>query len=263
MQSEAAIEDAARALLACEDERRARDPLTAADWPDLTVADAYRVQDASARMRQARGERIVGVKMGLTSRAKQATMGVDVPAVAWVTDRMRVDDEEAPPLDRFIHPRAEPELFFRLGRPLSGTALTREDAAAAVDLVVAGVDIIDSRYHDFRFTLADVVADNASSAGFIPGPVQCDPADLDLQLESVIVEQDGVVIDTATGAVILGHPLDAVAAAANLLGERGLALDAGSWVLAGAMTDAVAIDPSRTLAFHFAHLGSIWIPREA
>lgn len=190
-------------------------------------------------------------------------MQVDVPAVAWVTDRMRLNDGEVPPQDRYIHPRAEPELFFHLAQPLVGPGLTRVDAAAAVDLVAAGVDIIDSRYHDFHFTLADVVADNASSAGFVVGSVLLDPFDLDLQLESVIVEQDGVVIDTATGAAILGHPLDAVAAAGNLLGERGITLEAGSWVLAGAMTDAVPLDPTRTLGFHFANLGSIWLPQES
>lgn len=250
-------------LLRCESAKEAREPLSAREWPRLSVADAYRIQDASRRHRESRGERVIGVKMGLTSRAKQKTMNVDEPAVAWVTDAMQLPLNLPVPRDRFIHPRVEPELFFRLGAALEGPGVTKEDAAEAVDVVVAGADVIDSRYHSYSFTLPDVIADNASSAGFILGPIMRPMAAVDLELEAVLVEVDGIVVDSATATAVLGHPLEAVAAAANLLGQRGLALAAGDWVLAGAMTDAVALTEGQSVSFHFSTLGSIHMAKEA
>ncbi len=248
-------------LLRCETVRQAREPLSAHEWPSLTVADAYRIQDASRRHRESRGERVIGVKMGLTSRAKQKTMNVDEPVVAWVTDAMQLPLNLPIQTDRFIHPRVEPELFFRLGSALKGPGVTKEDAANAVDAVVAGADIIDSRYHSFAFTLPDVIADNASGAGFVMGPIMKPIDAVDLELEAVLVEVDGIVVDSATATAVLGHPLEAVAAAANLLGQRGLALDAGDWVLAGAMTDAIAVTEGQSLSFHFSTLGSIHLAK--
>lgn len=251
------VEALALDLLRCETERKTRPPISVDEWPGLTVADAYRIQDASRRHRQSRGERVVGVKMGLTSQAKQGSTHVDEPVVAWVTDAMRQPLNLPLSKDRYIHPRVGPELFFRLGAPLRGPSATKEDAADAVDGVVAGADIIDSRYHGFAFTLPDVVADNASSAGFIMGAVMRPIDAVDLELEAVLVEVDGMVVDSATATAVLGHPLEAVAATANLLGARGLALAAGDWVLAGGMTDAVELTEKQSLSFHFSTLGSI------
>jgi len=248
-------------LLRCETVRQARGPLSADEWPSLTIADAYRIQDASRRHRESRGERVIGVKMGLTSRAKQKTMNVDEPVVAWVTDAMQLPLNLPIQTDRFIHPRVEPELFFRLGSALTGPGVARDDAADAVDAVVAGVDVIDSRYQSFAFTLPDVIADNASGAGFVMGPIMKPIDAVDLELEAVLVEVDGIVVDSATATAVLGHPLEAVAAAANLLGQRGLALAAGDWVLAGAMTDAVAVTEGQSLSFHFSTLGSIHLSK--
>jgi len=253
------IEALALELLGRERAREARGPITANEWPNLTSADAYRIQDASRRYREERGERVIGVKMGLTSLAKQKSMNVDEPAVAWVTDAMQQPLNVPVQTERFIHPRVEPELCFRLGTALGGPGVTKEDAAAAVDAVVAGADVIDSRYTGFAFTLPDVIADNASSAAFILGPIVRSVAAVDLELEAVLVEVNGVVVDSATGAAVLGHPLEAVAAAANLLGARGLALAEGDWVLAGAMTEAVALAQKQTISFHFSTLGSIHI----
>jgi len=255
------IASVARDLLECEEERRSRAPLTVEDWPDLTVDDGYLVQDAVRALREARGERVIGVKMGLTSRAKQQTMKVDRPIVGWVTDAMRLPGAAPLPLDRYIHPRAEPELFFQLGTDLSGSSVTREDAAAAVALVCAGVDIIDSRYDEYKFTLADVAADSASAAGFLYGAVLRPASEVDLELESVIVEIDGAVVDSATSAAILGHPLDAIVAGTHLLAERGQGLRVGDWVLAGAMTDAISVTGEETIAFHWGSLGSIYLPK--
>ena len=129
----------------------------------LTVDDGYDIQAALLDLRLARGERLVGAKLGLTSVAKQQQMGVDEPAYGWVTDRS-VLTSDAVPLDELIHPRAEPEIVFRLGSDLSGPSLTPGDVLDATAEVLGGIEIIDSRYEAFAFTLPDVIADNTSAA---------------------------------------------------------------------------------------------------
>jgi len=163
------------------------------------------------------------------------------------------------PQDRLIHPRAEPEIVFVMRDRLTGPGVTAATALAAVATVCAGIEIIDSRYRDFTFTLPDVVADNASSGFFVTGPVARSPAELDLTLEACLVEADGQIVDSATGAAVQGHPAEALALAANDLGRRGLAIEPGWIVLTGGMTDAVFVTPGSALAAHFTHLGSIFL----
>ncbi|MEV4313178.1 fumarylacetoacetate hydrolase family protein [Actinocrispum sp. NPDC049592] len=244
------------ALLNREDSRTDGGPVTDL-WPDLDLETAYRIQDETLRLRLARGERLIGVKLGLTSRAKQQRMNVSSPLTAWLTDAMVQPAGTPVPMDRLIHPRAEPEIVFVLGRDLQGPGVSAATALAAVDQVLGGVEIIDSRYTDFRFTLPDVVADNASSGTFITGPVTRPVAGLDLSLEACALEVDGVVVDTATGAAVQGHPAEALALAANDLGRRGHALRAGWIVLTGGMTDAVAIRPGTTVTANFTSLGRV------
>ncbi|SFL31080.1 2-keto-4-pentenoate hydratase [Geodermatophilus ruber] len=250
------VDRAAAELLSCEDTRRERGPITE-EWPDLDLESAYAVQDEVLRRRLERGERLVGVKLGLTSRAKQARMGIASPLTAWLTDAMVLPAGVPVPRERFIHPRAEPEIVFVLGRELRGPGVTAAVALRAVDAVYAGMEIIDSRYRDFRFTLPDVVADNASSAAFVTGPVLRSPYGLDLSLEACRLEVDGQVVDSAAGAAVQGHPAEALALAANSLGARGLALQPDWLVLTGGMTDAVAVEPGHSVAAHFTSLGSI------
>jgi 2-oxo-3-hexenedioate decarboxylase len=252
------VQRAARTLLAAEDNRTDREPLTD-EWTDLDLETGYAIQDETLKMRLARGETLVGVKLGLTSRAKQQRMNVDSPLVAWLTDAMVLPAGAPVPRDALIHPRAEPEIVFVMGRRLAGPGVTAATAMAAVDAVMAGVEIIDSRYKDFRFLLPDVVADNASSGAFVTGPRQVAPQSIDLGLEAVLVEVDGKIVDSATGAAVQGHPGEALALAANSLARRGLAIEAGWLVLTGGMTDAVMVEPGSTVAAHFTNLGSIVI----
>lgn len=257
------VDRAADELLACEDDRRDREPLSD-EWADLDIATAYAVQDAARSRRVARGERVVGVKLGLTSLAKQRrTMNVDQPLVAWLTDAMVLPTGAAVPTESLIHPRVEPELLFVLGAELAGPGVSTARALAAVDGVYAAAEVIDSRYRNFRFTLPDVVADNASSGVFVTGSVARPVEDVDLAHEAVLVEVDGQVVDSASGAAILGNPAEALAAAANMLGRRGIVMRAGWVVLAGAMTDAVMLEPGSVLSFHYSTLGSIHFPRSA
>ncbi|WP_406639015.1 2-keto-4-pentenoate hydratase [Amycolatopsis sp. WGS_07] len=226
-------------------------------WPDLDLATAYAIQDEALRLRQERGETLIGVKLGLTSRAKQQRMGVEEPLLAWLTDAMVLP--AGAPTPQLIHPRAEPELVFVLGERLAGPGVTAATALAAVSQVYGGIEIIDSRYRDYRFTLPDVVADNGSSALFGLGSVGRPPSSLDLSLEAALLEVDGQIVDTATGAAVQGHPAEALALAANSLAARGLALEPGWLVLTGGMTDAVELRPGSRVAAHFSNLGSVTI----
>ncbi len=246
----------AETLRAATDERRAIERLTAS-VPDLDVSSAYDGQDAGIGLRVAAGERVTGAKLGLTSRAKQRTMNVDSPLYGWLTSGMLLDAGTALPLERWIHPRVEPEIAFLLRDELSGDVSIAE-VLAATQGVFAALEVIDSRYADFSFTLADVVADNASAAGYLVGPVMRSPEELgDLRLLGCVLRRDGEIVHTAAGAAVLGHPAAAVAWLVANLARRGQSLPAGSIVLSGALTDAVPVGPGTHVTAELAGLGTI------
>jgi 2-oxo-3-hexenedioate decarboxylase len=244
-------------LLDAEAKVEAVAPITDVE-PDLTIEDAYLIQDKILERKLADGEQIVGAKLGLTSRAKQESMGVHEPIYAWLTDRMLSPLEAPLALDELIHPRAEPEIVFVLERDLAGPGVSAQVVLDATTAVCCGMEIIDSRYADFRFTLPDVVADNASSARFVLGPRRVAP-DFDLSLEGCLLEVHGDLVATAAGAAVLGHPAEAVALLANALGARGRKLEAGWIVLSGGLTDAQPVTRGRNIAATFARLGSVGV----
>ena len=252
------IETVAAELLRCEDERIERPPFTD-EWTDLDLDTGYAIQDLNLEKRLARGEKLIGVKLGLTSRAKQQRMGVHFPFVAWLTDAMILPVGDPVPQNKLIHPRIEPEIVFIMGDRLEGPGITAAQAMAAVETVWGGAEVIDSRYEQFRFKAGDVSADNASSGAFVTGPIGLPPAELDLGTEAVLVEVDGVIVDSATGAAVQGHPGEALALAANDLARRGHAIEAGWIVLTGGMTDAVFSPPGASVAMHFSTLGSVFL----
>jgi 2-oxo-3-hexenedioate decarboxylase len=254
------VDRAATELLRAQDAPAARDPLTD-EWRDLDLRTAYAIQDETLCRRVERGEHVVGIKLGLTSRAKQQRMNISSPLVAWLTDAMTLPAGVPLNGDTLIHPRAEPELVFVMRDRLSGPGVTATQAISAVGRVYAGVEIIDSRYRDFRFRLPDVVADNASSARYSIGSTGLAPEQLDLSLEACLVEVDGVVVDSATGSAVQGHPAEALALAANTLAERGLVIEPGWLVLTGGMTDAVPVSPDTAVMARFSHLGSVVVHR--
>jgi 2-oxo-3-hexenedioate decarboxylase len=191
---------------------------------------AYRIQRELIELRLARGERLVGCKLGFTSKAKMAQMGVSEIIVGLLTDAMRVPNGAEVDLGRFIHPRIEPEIAFRLGQDVDG------EIVDCVDAVAPALEIIDSRYQDFRFSLPDVIADNTSAAAFVLGEWQpmTDVADRDVRL---VV--DGTDVETGSTAAILGHPLRALEELVGLAGKYDIPLRAGDVILAGAATAAV------------------------
>jgi 2-oxo-3-hexenedioate decarboxylase len=250
------VDRVASVLLEAEAGRADRGPITD-EWPALDLSTAYQVQDRIIDRKVAAGETVVGVKLGLTSRAKQQRMNIDSPLTAWLTDRMAIPAGVPLNLGTLIHPRVEPEIVFVLGERLSGPGMTAARAMEAVSHVYAGLEVIDSRYADFKFTLPDVVADNASSARFVIGGTGCRPENLALDLEACVLEVNGEVVDTATGAAVQGHPAEALALAVNTLAKRGIALEPGWIVLTGGITDAVFARSGSVITAHFTNLGSV------
>lgn len=249
------IAEAVRILRDAEEASRPIEPLTTR-WPDLDLATAYAIQDRAIAERAERGDQVVGVKLGLTSQAKQRAMNVDQPLTAWLTARMDAGSgvHGVPPL---AAPRIEPEIVFVLGERLEGPGLDGATALGAVAEVRAGLEVIDSRYRDFRFTLPDVVADNASSARFVIGEEVMDPSAIDLVNEGCELLVDGEVVARATGSAVLGDPAEALAFAANVLAQRGLALEPGWIVLTGGLTDAVRVSAGSVVTARFTHLGEL------
>jgi 2-oxo-3-hexenedioate decarboxylase len=249
------VEAAARRLLDAESACSPQPPLTD-EWPDLDVETAYAIQDRALELRLERGEILIGLKVGLTSLAKQQQMGVDSPITGWLTDAMRLAPGAHPPLDRLIHPRAEPEVAFVMGQRLVGPGVTADIALSAVRHVYAGVEVLDSRFEGFNFRLPDVVADNASSSLFALGGIGRSPASLDLAQEACLLEADGMR-QSAAGSAILGHPAEALALAANELARRGRAIEPRWIVLTGGLTDAVPIARETAVHVSFTNLGTL------
>jgi 2-oxo-3-hexenedioate decarboxylase len=250
------ITELAERLARAERDRHAITCLTA-DTPDLSVEAAYAVQRALVGLRTGRGERIVAIKGGLTSKAKQLQMHVDEPLYGVITDRMVLDEGEALRTSELIHPRVEPEIACFLAADLRGPGVTSEQALAALEWVAPALEVLDSRYEDFRFTLPDVVADNASSARIVISDARVSPRDLNLRLLGVVFEKNGEVVETAAGAAILGHPANAIAWVANKLAEGGDYLPAGSFILPGALANAHPVAAGDTLRVEIDRVGSL------
>jgi 2-oxo-3-hexenedioate decarboxylase len=225
--------------------------------PDLDLQTAYLAQRAFVQTKLDAGETFVGYKLGLTSRNKQQAMGVDAPLYGRVTSGMLATYGEPVRLDSYIHPRVESEIAFLLARDIVAPA-TITSVLAATDVVFCAVDVLDSRYEGFKFTLTDVVADNASAGAFYLGPVARRPADLiDLRLIGCVVRVDGEVTMTAAGAAVMGHPAASVAWLANQLASAGEQLRAGQLVFSGGVTAPVPVVAGGSVTFEFDGLGAI------
>lgn len=227
-----------------------------AEAPDMTLEEAYDIQRASMARRYERGEELVGMKMGLTSKAKMEQVGVHAPIYGHLTDTMVAGDGAEIERDDYIHPRVEPEVCFVLGADLEGP-VTPAEALDAVDSVCAALEVIDSRFRDFKFTIIDVVADNASSSTIVLGTERLDPRDVDLGNLGMVLEHNGQVAQTGSSAAIYEHPLNSLAELANLLAERGEKLHAGQLVMAGAATAAIHVDTGDHVRAAVDQLGTV------
>lgn len=221
-------------------ERAAIPPLTGRH-PDMTIEEAYRIQRRMVSHRIRRGERIVGKKIGVTSRAVMDMLDVRQPDFGELLDGMVCDDGGQVAAQAFLQPRAEGEIAFVLGKELAGPGLTAADVLAATDGVMACIEIVDSRIRDWNIRIQDTVADNASCGAFVLGDRLADPRALDLRTCGMVLEKNGEVAVTGAGAATLGSPVNAVAWLANTLGRLGEALPAGSLILAGALGAMVPV----------------------
>lgn len=246
----------AHILIAGERDRAEVPQFSATHRIDLTTA--YAAQRAFVQSKLDAGERLVGYKLGLTSRNKQQAMGVDSPLYGRVTSSMLATYGEPIRFDRFIHPRVESEIAFLLKDDIEAPA-TVTSVLAATDLVYGAVDVLDSRYQGFKFSLTDVVADNASAGAFYLGPIARRPDELELHLLGCVVRVDGAVVMTAAGAAVMGHPAASVAWLANQLAGEGEALRAGQLVFSGGVTAPVPVIPGGSVTFEFDGLGAIEI----
>ena len=239
-------------------ELQARDVTKITDeHPDMDWDDAYAIQDELRRRKEARGHRTAGLKCGLTSFAKMKQMGVETPVFGFVSDYMARPDGGEIKLSELIHPKVEAEICIVTKRVLKGPGCHIAAVMAATELVLPAVEVIDSRYRDFKFDLKSVIADNTSSSRFVIGGRSRELDELDLRTLGVVLEINGEIKTMACGAAVLGHPLAAVAMLANHLGARGQEIPAGSFIMTGGVTEAVAVKAGDSVLVRYQDLGSV------
>lgn len=239
-------------------QQQARDtPKITDEYPGMGWDDAYAIQDRILARKIGRGARVIGYKAGLTSHAKMRQMGVSDPVFGFLVDEYSVAEGSEIPVASLIHPKVEPEIAFVTRSELRGPGCHVGSVLAACDLVLPGIEVIDSRYRDFRFDLKSVVADNTSAARFVVGGRGAAVRDLDLRTLGVVLEKNGQPVALGAGAAVLGHPAAAVAMLVNHLGRRGQSLPAGSLVLSGGITEAVAVQAGDHVTLRVQHLGSV------
>lgn len=237
---------------------QARDtPKITDDHPAMDWDDAYAIQDAILARKLARGARVVGLKAGLTSHAKMKQMGVTEPVFGFLVDDYTVAEGTAVKTAELIHPKVEPEIAFVLKHALKGPGCHIGAVLAATDFVMPGIEVIDSRYRDFKFDLKSVVADNTSAARFVVGGQAVRPETVDLRTVGIVLEKNGQPVALGAGAAVLGHPAAAIAMLANHLGRRGQEIPAGSVILSGGVTEAVAVAAGDNVCLRVQGMGSV------
>jgi len=227
------------------------------DFPSMTIPDGYAVQTELRQRFLASGQKLVGWKAGLTSKAKLQQMNVSSPIIGFLTDSMVVPEASPVSCAKLIHPKTECEIAFVLKRELRGPGCTATDVLTATDYVLPALEIIDSRYENFRFDLPSVVADNGSSARLVAGGRPRRVDGLDLRNLGVVFEKNGQIEALGAAAAVLDHPAEAVAMLVNVLSEMGEYLPAGCFVMSGGITAAVPVAPGDTVVARFQELGTV------
>lgn len=233
------IKQIADLLEAAQNKQESMSAVTAIE-PSLTVTDAYKIQLANIQKRLNVGEKVVGKKVGLTSKAMQESLGVDEPDYGHLLDSMVITGENpVVKADKVLQPRVEGELAFILKEDLVGPNITTEDVLKATDVILPAIEIVDSRIKDWKITLADTVADNGSSAFYILGDKAFKPDDLDRIGVEMKLTKNGELINEGNGTAVLGDPAYCVAWLANKLTEFDISLKAGEVILSGALSAAI------------------------
>ncbi|MGD1252792.1 2-keto-4-pentenoate hydratase [Mycobacterium seoulense] len=258
---DARLDEAARRLYVAQANSSPIPPLTES-YPSLGVAEAYSVQRRNLARHLGAGARLCGHKIGLTSAPMQALLGVDEPDFGYVLDSMVLGDGTAVPRRAFCTPRAEPEVAFLLRAPLRGPGVTAAEVMAATEAVAAALEIVDSRIADWRITLADTVADNASSGAVVLGewvPIADAP---DLPGTTAALYLNDTLAETGCGTAVMGDPAVAVAWLANALAEYGTAIEAGQFVMSGSYTTAAFVEAGDRAAASITGLGAVGVSFE-
>ena len=242
-------------LYAAVKDCRVLDPLTSR-YADLTIEDAYRIQQRLNARRLEAGERVIGKKIGVTSQVVMNMLGVYQPDFGMLTDVMLYEEGDSIPAASLIQPKAEGEIAFVLKHDLQGPGVTAEDVLAATGGVMACFEIVDSRIRDWKIRIEDTVADNASCGVFVLGQRVVDPREVDLVGCAMKLEKNGEVVTTGSGAAALGNPLEAVAWLANTLGQLNESLKAGEVVLSGSLAAMVPVAAGDNLNVSIDGIGS-------
>lgn len=227
-------------------------------FPYLDAELAYEVQQSLVERKcQEENTKKVGWKLGLTSKAKQEMMGVHEPTYGVLLENMQLYSGELISLSPFIHAKIEPEIAFIMNRELKGPGISVADVLAATAYITPALEIIDSRYRNFSFTLQDVIADNSSSSRFIIGDKLTMLGDIDLSLVGMVFKHNDRIVATSAGASVMGHPARAIAWLVNKLALTGQFIKPGEVILSGALTGAVTINEKDVFSCHFDHFGSL------
>lgn len=229
----------AQELIKAEDEGNPVDPIS--ERFDLTIEDAYKIQLKVIELKKKRGEKVIGKKIGLTSKRMQEALGVYQPDYGHITDRMIIEEDFPIRLSELIQPKIEVEITFVLKEDLEGPGVTTADVLSATKGVIPSFEVIDSRIKNWKIKIQDTIADNASIGRVILGSTLKDILGLDLRTVGVVVKKNGEIIQTAAGAAVLGSPVNSVAWLANKLSEYGVSLKAGEIILSGSLIAAIDI----------------------
>ena len=245
-------------LWEAESDRVQIDRLTDSN-PEMTVADAYRVQLLNVKRRLENGEKLIGMKIGLTSAAMQKMLNVSVPDYGHLFDSMLLTNGQVCHVDQLIQPRAEGEISFCLNKTLKGPGVTVADVYEATRYVVPSIEIVDSRIKDWKIKLQDTIADNGSSARLMVGSGLTPIENVDMKLTGMVMEKNGELVNSGCAAEVWGNPAAAVACLANMLSEFDIELPAGSIVMAGALTGMVPVEAGDVITCSFSGMGSVTV----
>jgi 2-oxopent-4-enoate hydratase len=252
------IEELARELVKAENERRPIQPITE-KYPGITIDEAYRIQLEVVRIKEDRGEKIVGKKIGLTSKQMQELLGVYEPDYGHIMDVMMCFEDDSIDTSSLIQPKVEAEIAFVLKRDLEGPGVTAADVLRATKGVMPAIEVIDSRIEDWRIKIQDTVADNASIGRVVLGAKLTPVEGIDLRLIGLVFRKNGEIIATSAGAAVLGNPAQSVAWLANKLAEYGVKLRAGEIILSGSLISAVNVRPEDSIVAEFDKVGSVTV----
>jgi 2-keto-4-pentenoate hydratase len=246
----------ARELYQAERTKRTLRPFTE-KYSGIAPEESYRIQLALIEMKKADGAKIVGKKIGLTSKAMQKMLNVDQPDYGHILDNMALQDGAVFSISELIQPKIEPEIAFILDRELKGPGVTPIEVLSATRFVVPALEIIDSRIEGWKIKLCDTIADNASSGRIVLGNSPKHVDDIDLKLIGMVLEKNGDVTQTGAGGAVLGHPAVAVAWLANAVGQFGVSLGAGEVIMPGALCAAADVGAGDLLQASFDGLGVV------